>query len=98
MKSNPAPFIIALLLAAAGIYWYFFTGSENQLPLSADSSINQAQTKFQTLVSELTPISFNTDIFSDARFNALVDITVPISPESVGRLDPFAIITGASGN
>ena len=29
---------------------------------------------------------------------ALVDLTTPIAPENVGRLDPFATIGGVSGN
>jgi hypothetical protein len=98
MKStSPVPFVIALLIAGAGIYWYFFTGTE-QPPLMVNEPASQAQTKFQTLLSELTPISFNTSIFSDPRFNALVDLTTPISPETIGRLDPFAPIAGISGN
>jgi hypothetical protein len=49
--------------------------------------------KFKALINEL-PDSFDTRIFSDARFNALVDLTTRISPESLGRLDPFASIQG----
>ena len=50
--------------------------------------------QFETLVGELEPVSFNVGIFSDARFNALVDITTSVSPESFGRLDPLAPISG----
>ncbi len=98
MKSNPIPFIITLLIVAAGIYWYFSTGTGNQIPLTASGPDNQAQTRFQTLVGELTPISFDTGIFSDPRFNALVDLATPIAPEPIGRLDPFAVVTGTSEN
>jgi hypothetical protein len=99
MKSNTSPtaFVIAIIIAGAGIYWYFFTGTGNQPSLTADKSGNQAQTQFQALVRELTPISFNTSIFSDSHFSALVDITTPIAPETIGRLDPFAVVTGVSG-
>lgn len=89
--------VIILLVAVAGIYWYFSNGTE-QLPLSTDGSVNQAQTEFQALVSKLTPISFDNSIFSDPRFNALVDLTTPITPEPVGRLDPFATVIGITGN
>ena len=82
--------ILITLLIGGGAYWYFFTGNGNQPPLSASTSVNQAQTQFQTLVNELKPISFVTDLFSDARFNALVDLTTPVTPEPAGRLDPFA--------
>ena len=95
MKSNTTLIIIATLLLAAGAYWYFFTGTGNQPPLSGTTSANQAQTQFQTLVSELQPISFDTSIFSNPRFNALVDLTTPIYSEATGRLDPFALISSS---
>ncbi|MHB8710130.1 MAG: hypothetical protein ACYC6X_01090 [Minisyncoccota bacterium] len=99
MKPNTTLILVITLLVAAGAYWYFFMGTGNQPPLSAEKGFtNQAQVQFQTLVGELQPISFNTSIFSDARFNALVDITTSVSPEPVGRLDPLAPIPGVSGH
>lgn len=89
---------VAILLIAAGIYWYSSTRTGNQPSLTISGSENQVQSKFQTLVGELSSISFDTSIFSDARFNVLVDITTPIAPEPVGRLDPFAVVTDASVN
>jgi hypothetical protein len=53
--------------------------------------------QFETLVGELQPISFNTGIFKDPKFDALVDITTSISPESSGRLDPLAPLSGGGG-
>lgn len=96
MKSSPVSFILVTLLVAAGAYWYLSTGAEEQPPLTASSSENAAQTQFQVLVSELQPISFNTMIFSDPNFTSLVDITTPVMPETPGRLDPFAPITGVT--
>jgi hypothetical protein len=101
MKSNNGhtPFIIAIIVVIAGLYWYFFMGSDTQLPLTLGNPENPVQTKFQMLVSELTPISFNTSIFADPRFNALIDLSTTVSPEASGRLDPFAPIPGmVSGN
>lgn len=96
LNTSPLPFIIAVILSGAGIYWYFFTGTGNQPPLVVNESENQAKIQFQTLVSELRPVSFNTRIFSDPRFDTLVDLTTPVSPEPLGRLDPFATIIGVS--
>jgi len=91
MKSNTTIIIIVTLLVAALAYWYFFTGTGNEPPLSVTgATTNEAQMQFETLVGELQPVSFNTKIFSDARFNALVDISTSISPESIGRIDPLA--------
>ena len=59
---------------------------------------NQAQMQFETLVGELQSVSFNTSIFSDARFNALVDITTPVALESFGRLDPLAPLSSAAAS
>lgn len=95
MKSNASLFIIATLVVGAGAYWYFFTGTGNQPSLTVSTSENIAQTEFKTIINEL-PVSFNTGILSDARFNALVDLTTEISPESLGRLDPFAPVQGIS--
>lgn len=98
MKTNTTFIIIAALLVAIGAYWYFFTGTGNEPPLSTDAPIttNQAQTQFESLVGELQSISFKTSIFSDARFTSLVDITTSISPEPFGRTDPLAPISSAS--
>ena len=82
----------------AAIYWYISSGGTQQSPITADQSENQIQTEFQALVGELSPISFDTKIFSDPRFTVLVNLTTPISPEPFGRMDPFAPIAGLSEN
>jgi hypothetical protein len=97
MKSNALLIGIVTIVIAGGAYWYFFTGTGNQPPLSeTGTSTNVAQTQFQALVGELQPISFDSSIFSDARFNALVDLATPVSPESTGRLDPFAAVSNST--
>ena|SRR3989344_6029087 len=94
MKPNTVILIIATLIVAVGAYWYFFTGTGNEPPLTTTGAAdNQAQSRFQTLLSELQPVSFNTNIFSEPRFMALVDLATPVAPETVGRLDPFAPVS-----
>ena len=94
ISSNTLFIIITACIVAAGAYWYFFTDTGNQPPLSAGVSENQAQMRFQSLASQLQPISFDTSIFSDPRFYTLHDLATPISYEPTGRLDPFAPIAG----
>jgi len=96
IDSNTTLIVIATLIVAAGAYWYFFTGTGNQPPLTVTTDENQAQTRFQSLINIL-PLSFDTTIFSDPRFMALVDLATSIAPESAGRLDPFAPVAGVSG-
>jgi len=90
--------VVITVLVAGFAYWYFFVGTGNQAPLSTSGENNQAQMQFQTVLAELTPISFDTSIFSDPHFNALVDITVPVTPEPTGRTDPFAGFGITGGN
>jgi hypothetical protein len=98
MKTSNIILIVAALIVAAGAYWYFFTGTGTNAPLTASTATdNVSQAQFQTLVSELQPITFDTSIFSDPRFMALVDLTTPITPEQTGRTDPFAPVPGISG-
>jgi len=97
LSSQTSLIILAALVIAAGAYWYFFTGTEAPAITASAAQGNEAQLQFQTLVSELQPISFNTDIFSDPRFSALIDLATPVAPETVGRIDPFAPITNISG-
>lgn len=97
MKTNTIILTVATLVVALGAYWYFFTGTGNEPPLTAVSTENQALIRFQTLVRELQFVSFNTSIFSDARLMALVDLATPVAPETAGRLDPFAPVPGVSG-
>ncbi len=96
-SSNTIFLIVASLVVAGGLYWYFFTGSpESEGSLVTGFAQSQAQAQFETLIGELGPISFDLTILSDPRFNALVDLATPITPEPVGRKDPFAPISGVS--
>lgn len=97
INTNTIVLIVVTLGIAAGAYWYFFTGTGNQPPLTPTvATENRVQTQFQSLVSTLQPISFDVAIFSDPRFMSLSDLSTPIAPELVGRLDPFAAI-GVNG-
>lgn len=93
MKSNTIALVVASLIIAAGVFWYYSTKTGNDPSLTAISVENQSQTRFQTLMSELQSISFDTRIFSDVRFMSLVDLATPITPETTGRTDPFATIS-----
>ncbi|MFZ2501004.1 MAG: hypothetical protein WAW90_03440 [Minisyncoccia bacterium] len=96
MKLNTTAFSIIALIIAAGAYFLLFPGSGNQPSLTTSASENLAQTKFQSLINNL-PLSFDTTILTDPKFVSLVDLSVPVSPEPSGRLDPFAVVPGTPG-
>lgn len=95
---NSTFLIIGAIVLAALAYWYFFTGSSSSSQTLTASAVQQtgAEAQFETLIAQLTPITFNTAILSDPRFTALVDLSTPITPEPLGRSDPFAPIPGVS--
>ncbi len=95
LSANLVFIILTVVILAGGVYWYVYHGSSTEAPLTAEVTQSVAQAQFQTLVTELEPISFDPKIFSDPRFAALVDLTTPIAPEPPGRTDPFAPIAGA---
>ena len=96
MKLNSTFIIVIVLVIGAVAAWYFFTGTAEQPPLTETSSINTEETEFKALINEL-PTSFDTGIFTDPRFNALVDLSTKIAPEPSGRLDPFAPVSNIGG-
>lgn len=91
--SNTIVLIIMTIVIAGGAYWYFSSGKGNEPPLAVSGGENVAQAQFKALVSKLQHISFRTDIFSNPNFMALVDLSTPVVPEAVGRIDPFAPIS-----
>jgi hypothetical protein len=92
--SNTIIFIIVtIVVAGGGYYWYSSTQTGNQPPLSVGVAQNEAQSQFKVLVSELQAVTFDTTIFSDPNFMALVDLATPVTPEAPGRTDPFAAIS-----
>jgi hypothetical protein len=95
MKSNTIILIISTLVVAGGAYWYYSSIGE-ELPLTTSLEQNESEVRFQTLASQLKPISFKTGIFSKPEFLSLVDLSVTATPETIGRLDPFAPISGTT--
>jgi hypothetical protein len=96
MQSNSSVVLITVgaLVVAGAAYWYFFTGTGNQAPLTADVEQTAAQSQVKSLVSQLQSIKFDTTIFEDPSFIALVDLRTPVTHEAAGRPDPFAPIPG----
>lgn len=86
---------IVVVLALGGAYLYFFSATTDA-PLTSTQPAAPSEQQFLDIAAELQPISFNTAIFNDPRFASLVDLTVPVTPETQGRPDPFAPISGLS--
>lgn len=85
---------IGVILLAVVVYLVFFNNSTSADLTTTTSPSSAAELYFVNLAGELGTISFNTKVFSDPRFSALVDIKTEIVPEVSGRSDPFAPIPG----
>jgi hypothetical protein len=92
--ANTIFIILTACVVAGGAFWYFSSISGVEAPLTSGSGPNEKQVEFQTLVTQLQPVSFNTTIFSDPHFLELQDITTQIAQEQIGRPDPFAPVAG----
>lgn len=90
---NLATFVIFALIVAGGVYWYFFSDSE-QVVLTVDTTPGATErAHFESLAATLQSISFkDTSLFTDPRFVSLINLETPIVPEPRGRIDPFAVL------
>jgi hypothetical protein len=84
------------VILLAIIYFFFFSSPSSPDLTSSGVPASPTELFFANLQSELTPISFDTALFDDPRFNALVDIRTAITDETKGRQDPFAPIPGTA--
>ncbi|MBA3788910.1 hypothetical protein H0X32_00755 [Patescibacteria group bacterium] len=91
IKIIVAVLVVAVLLGAA--YLLLFNNNNTNAAVTVEGgATSAAEVTFLNLSSQLQPISFDTTIFTDPRFMALVDIHTAILPETSGRKDPFAPI------
>lgn len=90
LNSSTILIIVCAIVVAGAAYWYFFMGASNQPTVTATSGGSAAQAKFEMLSNQLAGIHFNTQIFSNPKFEALVSLHTPVTTQPKGRTDPFA--------
>ena len=98
MSSRTKIIIVVLGIAAllgAGYLLFFNTSNDTSaVAETGGAPTSAAETSFLNLSSQIEPVTFDTSIFSDPRFTALIDIHTAILPEASGRKDPFAPLGG----
>jgi hypothetical protein len=78
------------------VYLVFFDNGDTANLTAAGGGASPAELYFVNLSGELDTVAFDTAVLEDPRWNALVDIRTAIVPETPGRADPFAPISGVS--
>ncbi len=78
-----------VLIAALGYYLMTqrsATGLQGSMP---NSQIAAESSTFLRRLNDLKSITLDGSVFSNPRFRILVDFSEPITPEPVGRTNPF---------
>jgi len=86
---TPSLIVFIVVIFLIGGFIYMKSAGSVSPPLSA-SSPTSSNAQLERTAHILSSLSLDTSLFSDPRFTALSDITVPIASESVGRPNPFA--------
>ena len=85
-------FLIIFALLAAG-YVYFFRGESGdtlQISTGPSGAATEVGRELLQLGATLRAIKLDDSIFSDPAFRALEDFSQELTPEPVGRQNPFA--------
>ena len=87
---------VIIILVIFFAYQFFFSGGTGGNPLvsvtPANTTESTAGLELLSLLLELRSITLDNDLFDSSSFQNLVDFTVDIIPEPVGRSNPFAPI------
>ncbi len=100
-KSSVTSIIIFVVIALVAIGAYLYMkGTPDD---SSISSLSQADTitsmaaqsegsEVLVLLNQISSLRINTDIFNNIVYKTLIDYTVEIPPQNIGRPNPFAPI------
>jgi hypothetical protein len=84
--------LIGILVIAAGAYFYMSgtpTDDSTLLVEESGSDVEVVGTRVLTLLNQIQRLTIDEKFFSSATFSSLVDHTVPIYEQNVGKGNPF---------
>jgi len=93
LKKYKSIIIVVVVIVVGFVVWNFFFASNDSgedLIVSTNVSVDAPGSVLVALLSKLQSLSLDDTLFADDRFEGLVDFTVPIAPQPVGRINPFA--------
>ena len=97
-SSSKSTISILVIVALAGLGYFWWSGNSTPASSSITSSDSQAAVGVQVLnlLNQIQSLSIDTSLFTDPAYKTLVDYSVMIPPVPVGRSNPFAPIPGFS--
>lgn len=95
-------FVIVAILFVLGVSYYAFSssgsGPASTLTTSGNDDVSAASQQLLVVLANLRTIRLDDSIFKDQVFLSLTDYGVVISPENVGRRNPFAPFSSTTPN
>lgn len=101
-QSSKKSIIIVIVVAlVAGVGYFYYSGSKGTDSASMTASTISADTqavgaRILSLLNQIQNLKIDTTVFDDQKFKSLIDYTVAIPQQNVGRPNPFAPIPGVS--
>lgn len=92
MKTYGTIVIVVLLFLL--VYFYMSGSSTPTGTLIAGSPYGAVGSSELALLNQVRSLKIDTTLFNDPAFRSLVDYSVEITPENVGRPNPFAPLPG----
>lgn len=99
--------IVIILVVFAGGYFYF-KGNPNDSAVSSldviggpgegNSDAGVKGSQILLLLSQIKSINIDTSIFNNQMYKSLIDYTVEVPQQNVGKVNPFAEFVGSSVN
>jgi len=95
---------IGIIIVIVGVVWYGISDTSDVPLLSSDEPIpgtlaeTNADQEIVGSLLALRSVNLTGTIFTDPAFVALKDFGTMLVPEAVGRPNPFAPLSGTSGN
>lgn len=99
-KTKNLVIIIIVIIAIVGGVYYFYSSKKpkgetaiidmDQGAVGADENILQESQKIFSLLDELNSVKLDVGFFEGKFFRSLIDFSVELVPEPVGRENPFA--------
>jgi len=97
--STSAIIIIVIIIVVALAAYFYYEGGNNTASSSLESvpagtGSGEIGSRVLVLLNQIRDLKIDASLFSDPAFLALQDYSIQIPQQNVGRLNPFAPISG----
>jgi hypothetical protein len=103
-KSSKKVLIIIIAIVVVAIGYYLYSSGDSEVAVDQDSSLVTQSADFGetqivgarvlSLLNQISSLNIDDSIFQSAAYKSLVDYTISIPEQNVGRQNPFAPLPG----